>query len=1186
MSLTIVKGSPLSYHREMLVKLGLDLLKEDTKRLFFIVPDHIKFQEEVTLLKKIKEVTGQNSFTHAQVFSFSRLAWFYLKNTSYYGNQSLSEVGRPLLIKKVLLESQDQLRLLKTQMDSPGFIAQLEELFKEWQQGEILSEDLDKITSLKSMKLGEKEKINELKILYTAYLNELPKYHFQDQSLLHALKEHFKKEPCEKDGFIFYGFQHLAKEELDVMETLLENNHPVILDRVCDSRVSPYLHTLNKESEYLVNFATEKGITHWEQEVFPGEDTLGEKIALYWGQSFTKVPKVTTSHMSDYLEVVEAKTPYEEVVAIAKKIRHLMTQGVRYKEITLYLRDFDLYEELLENVFAQNNIPLMVGNTQFMAQHPLMAFLESLFLVYEGNFRYQDVARLLKSGFLILGKKEELSEELPKEELTEEEEVLVWEKEQKDMEERVDIFENILLKNDFSGRDFTQGPWHLISLGTNEDLLPQDVYEKEKALENFSNDFKEELVHLLVPFYNTLKKAKTGKEAAITFYNFLIKAHIKEQMTLYAKRATLKGDLAQGKNHEQTWDALCELLNEYVTIFGEEDFHYEDFRQLFSTGLKELSYDQIPQTLDQVQAIRLEDVQVKKSDYVFALGLDEDTLPKKIQNNTLLTDEERRKITEEKEFELSLVFEAEKESQKENLYLYYLLLSANKKLFFSYPQQKEKGLVKISSFLPRLLKPFGISVHSLGDIAEKENEQQTLGRISTYAQLIQDYSGVKNLTVDNLNNFWLSVPQILAQSPLKELFNNLEKSWAKKNIPTSLSETTAKNLYGKELYASVSKMESFYACEYQFFLNYGLKLQERELFGLNPLVTGQFFHEVLDELFKIVLTNEQVKNLSENELNLFFHDALNLVLQEKKYSVFSKSLRMDYLKNKLIATLHQLVKAINWQQKITKSQPISTEWRFGFGQGDLRGLDFSLDQEKKLFLRGIIDRVDLTEVDEKAYLTVIDYKSSEHKFDLPDAYYGLSMQLLTYLEVLSQKENKNKLLAHLKVPKNQLVLPGGALYLQIKNPELKPKDDLETDTLKAFKYQGFLVADEEDEDYLENLNPNLSGSSLIYPVKGLKAGLKVLDSQHLTSKELSLLQEKNQRNLTQAAKNILQGKIHLNPSYHDKKTIVCTYCPFRSICRFDVLNKENNYRQIEKLSKKEVMEKISEELSQGKEEEK
>ncbi len=51
-------------------------------------------------------------------------------------------------------------------------------------------------------------------------------------------------------------------------------------------------------------------------------------------------------------------------------------------------------------------------------------------------------------------------------------------------------------------------------------------------------------------------------------------------------------------------------------------------------------------------------------------------------------------------------------------------------------------------------------------------------------------------------------------------------------------------------------------------------------------------------------------------------------------------------------------------------------------------------------LMGRIDRVDKAEDENEIFLRVLDYKSSEKDLNLTEVYYGLALQMLTYLDIV------------------------------------------------------------------------------------------------------------------------------------------------------------------------------------------
>ncbi len=81
-----------------------------------------------------------------------------------------------------------------------------------------------------------------------------------------------------------------------------------------------------------------------------------------------------------------------------------------------------------------------------------------------------------------------------------------------------------------------------------------------------------------------------------------------------------------------------------------------------------------------------------------------------------------------------------------------------------------------------------------------------------------------------------------------------------------------------------------------------------------------------------------------------------------------------------------------------------------------------------MHIRGRIDRIDSAKVGGKSYLRVIDYKSSSRDLDLNEVYHGISLQLLTYLDVAVENAN---------IWLDDDVEAAGVLYVHVHNPILK-----------------------------------------------------------------------------------------------------------------------------------------------------
>src|SRR5699024_9805303 len=99
------------------------------------------------------------------------------------------------------------------------------------------------------------------------------------------------------------------------------------------------------------------------------------------------------------------------------------------------------------------------------------------------------------------------------------------------------------------------------------------------------------------------------------------------------------------------------------------------------------------------------------------------------------------------------------------------------------------------------------------------------------------------------------------------LVDRLLYSLERRNVPKTLTAEIAEQLYGKDLYLSISQLETFYLDPYSHFLRYGLKLRERPIQELTPAGTGSFFHEALDQIFQTIIRRDlSLKDLNQSRL--------------------------------------------------------------------------------------------------------------------------------------------------------------------------------------------------------------------------------------------------------------------------------------------------------------------------------
>ncbi|MFV0560800.1 MAG: PD-(D/E)XK nuclease family protein [Enterococcus sp.] len=1175
MTLQFVLGTGKTDHQQILVQEASQWLSKNKKNeVYFLVPNYNKFEQEQSLLaalreeKKKQELAEQPvySSTRTQIFSFYRLAWFFLEKTTLLTGDTLTETGSAMLFRQVLEQNKEALTVFRGEINKKGFIQQLQDLYKELQSGNVQPEDLILTNETNTAKAEDQQlKMKDLQLIFRAFETELLEHNLQSEDILTTLSSYLEQQDLSHVKFFVTGFSKLNAQEFHLLSILMHRGALVVdllLDRQYPDDFPQPLDLFAETGALyfkLYQIAAQNKV-HILRDMFAQQkEQPHELLALQnsWIQSMKqeKIQKYALG-TNDVLRIWSAENPTEEVRHLAVEIRRLISEtDLRYRDIQVLTKNMGLYGNLIRPIFQEFAIPYYIDEEQMMENHPLVEWIKSLFSLDRYYYRLDDVMRFYKTELFI-----------PQ---TEESDLADWATAREQFRKKIDLAENAALAYNYQGAYWVNDtPWQFVTYDFEAGQL-EDVHELEEIVNQVRQLFQQQLP----TFFEKIKTSKTGKDAARYFYQFLLTSGVQTQLLHWRDQEVERGNLAEARNHEQTWSALMDLLDEFAVIYENTAFDWETFQDIITSGLENLSYGKIPTAIDQVRINRLELARSNQAKVSFAVGLNSQVFPARMEEQGLLSSEERQRLNDSLP-EDSFLFDPTKDAiAHEPFQAYLVYLSATDKLYLSYAQSYDtESSIQLSPYVQRISTMLDIPIE------EKQHltiESDPVDFVGTFRNLISVMNRMYRIAADDkesLPSIWMKLEKALLQSDWKELALRVFESQTYLNIPDSLPKPVAEKLYGKDLYTSISRMENFYNCEYKYFVQFGLKLKERNVYGLTPAATGDFYHESLDRFFKLLFSNQlSLTSMDEKQLRVFTEQVLQEVFGELRFNILDSSARMNYIRYQLEHTIQKVAWALQKQSHNTGMNPLQTEILFGqiAGAQGIPGLELPLENGGKLHVRGKIDRVDTAVDKEQTWLSVVDYKSSARQFDVTEAYYGMAMQLLTYLDVA--------LMDAVRLTGQAKVKPAGSYYLHVFNPTLDEDKSIEKETIKKFKYDGLFV---DDPALFEVMDHSLEAkeSSLVYPIKKNAKDLyqKTSKDKFFTEDELQQFMAHNRKKMKLAGDAITSGEIKLNPAYKDKERIACQYCPFRSVCTFDVMLKENNYHRLEKLDTKEAIRRMNE----------
>lgn len=1196
MSLQFVLGRANTPKSDVLLDEVAEILhNEPASQIFYLVPDHIKFESEMNVLNtlhkhphfKERELMGM---IRLQVFSFSRLAWYLLQNAAVFNQPQLTEAGLNMLVRKILLEREEDLTIYRGESRNSGFVSKITELVMEFRSGQIELEDLDQLRS--NLDASPKEenlrlKLQDIQLIYSAFMDALAGNYIEKEDIMDALIQKIYSEKM-SDTYVFVEhFQHFNAQEQQLLLALMQQTKKVTVALTLDQKYTeqkpePYelfyttgetYHRLYQTArEYHIPVLFDKVLT----EVKSDHCSELDQLERYWVESSRLSPvsnKRYPLNMDGCIQIWEAENKQAEVTHTATAIRDLIAKGeYRFKDIVVLARNMDEYTSMIESIFSRNDIALFVDQSDTMSGHPLVEFVEALLLVYRRNWRYPDMMRLLRTELLIPRSDQPAPADRS-------DRIAYYQQLTSTFRNQVDVMENVVLAYGYEGHQWTQKKrWHYTRFELDE---ISEQTDEDKQIEETANQVKEFVSDVLQQFYNQLKRAKNNTEAARILYQFLERNGINDQLLFWRDQAIEAGDLDAARQHEQVWQTFIQLLDEYVDVLGDEAWNVDDFLTILEAGFENATYGMVPASIDQVIFSSLTSVRPDTAKVVFLLGMTDTNLPASMENDSVLTDEDRSYVDSHLDTDKYLRPGASAQLASEPFTAYMAFMSASDKLYFSYPKKDDSNNENnMSPYVKRIQRDMGIEVLvkpadvvSMGELTE----ESVLSFIGTPQETLSQLILVMREAIDKKqppHTFWLQLYQYF-NSRYRDhfLFNRILYSLSRKNVPVQLLPDISEKLYGKDLYLSVSQLESFYLDPYSHFLTYGLRLRERPIQELTPAETGSFFHDALDQLFKTVVEKDvSFKDLDSQALDSLTDEVLSSIFGKEKYSLLSVSNRMLFIRQQLGRTIKQMAWALNQQSKRTPMEPQQSEVLFGRigSQTGIPGFSYPLKTGGQIHVRGKIDRVDALEIGSNLYLSVVDYKSSNRKINFTDFYYGLAMQMLTYLGTA---------LLHSKDLLGKEAEPAGAFYYHVKNAVLKPEKPLDEEErlkelLKAYKLEGFVL---DEEKLIEELDDTMDKKedSLIFPTRRYTGG-DIRAKKFITKEQLELLLRHNQRLIVEAGNRILRGETSLQPFYERKQFTPSVGGEFRAISQFDVLLPENNYRTLESMKQQEVFEKLKE----------
>ena len=1090
------------------------------KNIYLITPEQFSFTAE----KRLMETVGKKAIINAEVITLSRMADRALQDIGET-RKSLSKTGKAMLVFDILNKNKKNLKFLgKSDENIDLGINSITELKKHGVTTEKLKEEIQNIES-KYLQT----KLEDILLLYENYEQAINSEYIEETDKLTKLSQHIQEIEFLKDSIIyideFSGFtfpeyqviKELAKVTKEINITICTDKLEIPEKPDTDIFYSSKI-TINKLVQILEkeNIKPEKAIYLEDSPRFKTKELKFLEKNIYNKKSTKYAEKVENLHL--FL----AKNQYTEIEYVAKEITKLVRdKKLRYREIGIITKDIEKYSNLAKAIFTKYNIPVFIDEKRELSQNIIIQYILSIFDIMQKNFSKESVFNYAKMGFLKI--------------------------------DQEDIFE---LENYCTKWGIKQNKWK-------KDFKYEINEEDKKQKIEHLNELRKIIINPILKLKDEIQKEKTAENITKKIYEFIQENNIEEKLQEKIEKLEENGNIDLANEYKESYQVLIDILDEIVNIFSKKNLSIEEYYQILKIGLKNSGLGKIPGTQDQVTIGDVERSRSHKVKAIFIIGINDGSFPSIKKEEGFLGDEDRQIL---KQDGIELAKGTLENLYEDNFNIYKALATAENEIYLSYCSADNEGKSLRPSVLIHKIKKIYPELQETSDVVNPKYE--ITNKLATYEELLENIA--KKQEGKEIEKIWNTVYNyyIKSQDMKQKLKQDLE-GINYTNIPQNLDSNLVEKLYGNTLTTSVSKLERYQSCNFSYYLQYGLKLKEKEELKVQNFDTGSFMHETIDTFFKKVKEqNIKLGDLIADEEKI--KEIVNKIIEEelengKNYS-FKETAKYKILVRRLKRIISKALKFIIESLVYSDFSIEGTEIEFD-KKGKYKPIEIPLENGKKVEIIGKIDRIDTAISEDGKYLRIIDYKSSAKNIDLNEVYAGLQIQLLTYLDAACKEED---------------LIPAGVLYFglieqMIKADKKITEQEIDNKLRENFKMKGLILADVKVIEMQDN-NLKNGGTSKIIPAGITSKGeINKRSTSGVNSEEFKILQKYIIKTIKEISKEILKGRIELKP-YNKKGKTPCEYCSYKSICGFDTRLCNNTYNFIDKKSNDDVIKKMKEEI--------
>jgi len=756
-------------------------------RAFLLVPERQKADLERAYL----EEPGARGLMMSEVLSFSRLARRIFSEAGGAEAGTLSRPGKAMLIQRLLIKNEEMFRRFQRLAERPAFAAEMAEVMGDFYRYDISAEDLRSAALAGEASAGE---ISRDKLADFASLKDLLEDSFAQMDLVDRDSDLDRACSIIAEPAKYPRLDFLARTDIFIYGFGSER-----LLTVQEQRILEALSRRVRAMTFFV-LADQPGSRKLAFDI--GRRSLLEIKKTYPQATFRQVtcPEAKAAP----IKVVLADSLNDEVNYVAGEIRELLfRKKYRRRDIAVGLCETDITTVELEAAFSEYGIAAYIDSGRKLTQTSCLRALAQILKLSVDNFSFADAMQYLRCGLTGL------------------------------CESEIDSFENVCL-----------------SAGINSAGALKRFCEHEDRQLSYYEDLSDDRsiaaavskvsAHLraLFAFGAGMRQVRTGRAKLA----YLRENLLGDQLAVFngqtfQDRVEAEKQILLQAGHEQealnlvaAWNALVALSAEAGLVLQDERMSQKHFTQMFMAGLEGLSQSSIPVGIDRVRVGSLTQIVDYPAKVLYILGADADHFPPAGRGEGFLRDDEREWLSQHSGSRLP--HRLDNLAVTQSLVNYRLETQPESLRLSAATKSKDKQSLQLQAWI----KAAGTETVLL----EADTEPDARWNIVKYARRGLIFSREKYS-----HSLWRNaLRQIEKNSASPQTGDRLTTNFILQPGKFILTDPGYRILQPGSI--SISALQRYNGCPFQYFIDYGLNLRERDIAEDSPREQGSFVHRLLE----------------------------------------------------------------------------------------------------------------------------------------------------------------------------------------------------------------------------------------------------------------------------------------------------------------------------------------------------